>query len=317
MFGLEPVGPGRDVRVEGAGVPEFETPLGAPAAELAAQAWRGQVDEPRDDKLAELRTWVDGLPAKLRDSFLGEAVAGFEEVSNGIRDGLLQGFADAIRDVEDLGERLIPVRDAARALISPVEDRVAQVEDSQLSAEEQLAALDGVRGYGGVYMSRNINASGLGGNERWLPFDAPVGVMKGVHVGVSADDARQVGLVLESPGVWQINFRAHARSTAATPGFGVPDNSQAYPGVYRIGEDGVWRIWRESILVVNNGNRESTITGSMLVSIPDDGFAYAVGAYAWSSRWRWWSGGMKYSDLSVVKHDNRPGVSGEMTVPDE
>lgn len=279
---------------------------------------RRQMRKPADEAIEKMqRDLRDGLLSRIAGALRGEGLPGFEVVRDAVRDGLLPGIADAVRDAANLPGQYVPVRDAIRDLIFPVTERLDGVEESQLSAEEQLAALDGVRGYGGVYMSRNVNASGLGGNERWLPFDAPVGVMKGVHVGVSADDARQVGLVLESPGVWQINFRAHARATAATPGLGVPDNSQAYPGVYRIGEDGVWRMWRESILVVNNGSRESTITGSMLVSIPDDGFSYAVGAYAWSSRWRWWSGGMKYSDLSVVKHDNRPGVAGEMTVPDE
>lgn len=276
--------------------------------------FRGQVDSMIADLIEKLKAGVFG---RLSDIFRGVSPPGMGDFFDQVWAGLSGNLSDALSDAPGLESRLTPIRDAARGLIAPVADRVDAVEESQLSAEEQLAALDGVRGYGGVYMSRNVNASGLGGNERWLPFDAPVGVMKGVHVGVSADDARQVGLVLESPGVWQINFRVHARSTSATPGIGVPDNSQAYPGVYRIGADGVWRMWRESILVVNNGRQEATITGSMLVSIPDDGFSYAVGAYAWSARWRWWSGGMKYSDLSVVKHDNRPGVVGEMTVPDE
>lgn len=302
MFGLEPVGPGRDVRVEGAGVPEFETPLGAPAAELAAQAWRGQVDEPREDKLAELRTWVDGLPAKLRDSFLGEAVAGFEEVSNGIRDGLLQGFADAIRDAENLGERLIPIRDAARALIRPVEDRMMQVEESQLSTEEQLELLEGVRGYGAVYQPLNFGGNV---NSVGLNFTAPVGPMKGVSV-----DPVFKGLRVEEPGLWLVSVRATGRPTVATNGFGQNDRTELTVREYQPGAPS-----RQVATMTGDGGTgrvSNTMTFPMVIE--QAGTIITVDAY--SSRWRWWDGGRLYSNLSVTKLDSRLENPGDWTVPD-
>lgn len=302
MFGLESVGPGRDVRVEGAGVPEFETPLGAPAAELAAQAWRGQVDEPREDKLAELRTWVDGLPAKLRDSFLGEAVAGFEEVSNGIRDGLLQGFADAIRDAENLGERLIPIRDAARALISPVEDRMMQVEESQLSAEEQMALLDGVRGYGAAYQPYNYGGNV---NSVWLSFTAPMGPMKGVSI-----EPAVKGLRIEEPGLWLVSVRATGRGTIATNGTGQQDRTELTVREYPIGKPP-----RDVAVMTGDGGTgrvSNTMTFPMIIE--QAGTVITVGAY--SSRWRRWEGGKLYSNLSVTKLDSRLENPGDWEVPD-
>ena len=303
MFGLESVGPGRDVRIEGAGVPEFETPLGAPAAELAAQAWRGQVDEPRDDKLAELRAWVDGLPAKLRDSFLGEAVAGFEEVSNGIRDGLVQGFADAIRDAEGLGERLAPIRDAARALIRPVEDRMMQVEESQLSAEEQLALLEGVRGHGAAYLPRNF---GRNVNSVTLEFTAPMGPMKGVSI-----NSIFKGLQIDEPGLWLVSVRATGRATIATNGLGQQDRTELTVREFPPGAPA-----REVAVMTGDGGTgrvSNTMTFPMIIE--QAGTTIVVSAY--SSRWRRWEGGKLYSNLSVTKLDSRLENPGDWTVPDE
>ncbi len=299
MFGLEPVGPGRDVRVEGAGVPEFETPLGAPAAELAAQAWRGQVDEPRDDKLAELRTWVDGLPAKLRDSFLGEAVAGFEEVSNGIRDGLLQGFADAIRDAENLGARLIPIRDAARALIRPVEDKVIEVHDV---LSERVDLLDGVRGYCAGYQNKNVNVADLQGNIAPIQF-SPIGPSKGAEI-------RNGYVYLNEPGLWTVHLQVHARATSFTPGFGQEDLTSVY--VLADGHPYRGHTIRETLGVGGRGRHTITTSFPFLVETPGTFIRVRV----WSSRWRYFDGGTKYSSISVVKEDSRVENPGEVTVPD-
>ncbi|MBP2333037.1 hypothetical protein [Corynebacterium freneyi] len=304
MFGLESVGRGRDVRVEGAGVPEFETPLGAPAAELAAQAWRGQVEQPREDKLAELRTWVDGLPAKLRDSFLGEAVAGFEEVSNGIRDGLVQGFADAIRDAEGLGERLIPVRDAARALIRPVEDRMTQVEESQLSEEEQLALLEGVRGYGAAYQRWNENLRSAPGNRRRISL-APHGAAKGVRV-------EGGGIFIDEPGVWTVHAQVFARGTSFTPGLGSDDITKLF--VILREYQPVYKTSTIKEVYGKGGNGPHHIQASFTVVI--ENAPALLDFEVFSDRWRYFDGGTALTSFSVVKTDSRVENPGEVTVPD-
>lgn len=306
MFGLESVGPGRDVRVEGAGVPEFETPLGAPAAELAAQAWLGQVDEPRDDKLSELRTWVDGLPGKLRDSFLGEAVAGFEEVSNGIRDGLVQGFADAIRDVENLGSRLIPVRDAARALIRPVEAKVTDVEVQQLEAAEKLTELEAARGYVQAYQSLNREHPGGGGTSK-LTY-AAMGYQHGGFVTSS-------GIALTSHGIWTVHFQAFGADTSSLTGLGVKDEVTAELYVEIVSSEGiVLRTFKKEI-AKPGGTGKVSLETSFPIIIPE-GHTVVIQPSVYSARRRRFLGGDRYSVLCAVKRDTATGPQGEETVPD-
>lgn len=307
MFGLESVGPGRDVRVEGAGVPEFETPLGAPAAELAAQAWRGQVDEPRDDKLSELRTWVDGLPAKLRDSFLGEAVAGFEEVSNGIRDGLLQGVADAIRDAENLGARLAPIRDAARALISPVEGRVEELSEEQLEVLERLAGLEDRRGFAQGYQARNLSVSGSGSSLSYPTWEESGGA-KGASVHLN-------GVRIVEPGVWTVHFQATGAGTAAIPGFN-EDTVRAHFGISITPLEG-GAVVRDYVkeLVAAGGTQPSSLSVSFPVVVPE-GHSLDVTIGLRSGRNRKFMGGERWSCLAVVKRDVEAGPQGKETVPD-
>ena len=231
---------------------------------------------------------------------------------------ITKGIADALEGAPSLEEWLKPVEEAAKRLIRPVEDRVKNVEEQADAAVSDIRSLDGVRGYAQAHMSVNIYSGGLGSdNTRWMPFDYQYGVWKGAHLGVDSEDPVQVGIVLEESGLWRVDVRAFAKSTTATAGLGVPDNSEVYLGVYRISATGVWNVWREISIIKNNGGGATTLEGGVMVQIPDDGYQYAVGAYCWSSRWRWWSGGARYSSLSVVKHDNRNGDLGQYEVPDD
>ena len=230
---------------------------------------------------------------------------------------VVKGIADALEGAPSLAEWLKPVEEAAKKLIRPVENRVGEVETQTEAVVEDIRSLDGVRGYAQAHMSVNVYNGGIGSNERWLPFDYQYGVWKGAHLGVDSESPEQVGIVLEESGLWRVDVRAFARSTLATAGIGVPDNSEVFLGVYRINEAGVWHVWREISIVKNNGGGATSLEGGVMVQIPDDGYQYAVGAYCWSSRWRWWNGGARYSCLSVVKHDNRTGDLGQYEVPDD
>ncbi|MFC3850066.1 hypothetical protein ACFORJ_07795 [Corynebacterium hansenii] len=225
-YGLDPMGPGRDIRVEGPGVPQFETPLGAPTAEAAAGAWRGQIDEPRDDILAELREWADGLPGKLRDIFKGNPIAGFEEVAEGIRDGIFGGIADAIRGADDLGSRLLPIRDAARGLIRPVEERVEKVELVNMGLHEGLYALEDMQGY--VCANQSAPAEASNNSETVLPFGIQVGDSKGGGV-------REGKVWLDEPGMWLVMARVTAGETSSLPGFGIGDYCRLKVSTYPSG----------------------------------------------------------------------------------
>ena len=237
---------------------------------------------------------------------------------NSIVGKVVKGIADALEGVPSLADWLKPVEEAGKKLIRPVEDRVKDVEIQADAAVDDIRALDGVRGYAQAHMSLNVYNGGVGSdNTRWMPFDHEYGAWKGAHLGRDSEDPGQVGIVLGEPGLWKVELRAHAKSTSATSGIGVPDNSQVYLGVYRISSQGVWNVWREISLIQNNGSAATTFDGGFMVQIPDDGYQYAVGAYCWSSRWRWWSGGSRYSGLSVVKHDSRQGDLGDYEVPDD
>ena len=229
---------------------------------------------------------------------------------------ITKGIADALEGVPSLAEWLKPVEEAAKSLIRPVEDRVGEVEAQADAVVADLRSLDGVRGYAQAHMSLNVFNAG-NDNVKWLPFDRPFGVWKGAHLGADSQNPKKVGIVLEEPGLWKVEVRAFAKSTVFTAGSGVPDNSEVHLGVYRISQTGVWNVWREISIIQKNGDGAASLDGGVMVQIPDDGYEYAVGAYCWSSRWRWWGGGARYSGLSVVKHDNRSGALGQYEVPDD
>lgn len=282
-----------------------------PVSALAGNLnWLRDVDEQwiRDRARAELQSlgrnaetsvsaWMrDRIIAPLGDIFNGQAVSGFEEVTAGIRTGIFGGIADAIRDAEGLGERLMPIRDAARGLIRPVEDRVAQVEESQ------LALLEGVRGYGAAYQPRNYGGNV---NSVSLEFTAPVGPMKGVSINTVFK-----GLRVEEPGLWLVSVRATGRATVAANGLGQQDRTELTVREYPPGTPS-----REvAVMTGDGGNGRVSNTMTFPMVIEQAGTTIAVSAY--SSRWRRWDGGKLYSNLSVTKLDSRLEAPGEWTVPD-
>ena len=209
-----------------------------------------------------------------------------------------KGIADALEGAPSLDEWLTPIRDAAKSLIRPVEDRVAQVEESQLSAEEQLALLDGVRGFAYAVQSANVHTSTGDNGIVQLPL-TQWGVSKGAYV-------TREGIVIEEPGVWQINSFVSGRQTLATPGIGQQDTTvftfEGVPGMPPprvIGEGGTGSV---------------TINTSFVVRVPSP---TVIKFWAGSARWRWFEGGTQYSNFSVIKHDSRLGDTAPGTVPDD
>lgn len=228
MFGLEPVGPGRDVRVEGAGVPEFETPLGAPAAELAATDWKRQVLDPQSEAI----------------------------------DGAASG----------------------------------------------VSYLEGVRGFCSAVQAQNINSEWSFGaaRRRLLPFTTPVGESKGARI----DTARN-GIVFDEPGKWTIHALIHARQTDAPNGAFEYDASALILDICK--PDG--SVWKSRIVDVAGGKPMHSINCTFTTTIPAPGYFVTVTAF--STRWRWWDGGDRYTELTVHKHDHRITNPGVGTVPDE
>lgn len=213
------------------------------------------------------------------------------KMASGLRDGLVQGFADALRGVV----RAPLFQDVADAF-----------EDGQAALVGRLDLLDGVRGYCQAYMSRNVNGEWGANNTRMLPFDAPLGPSKGAHV-----DAAKGGIVMDEAGLWTISLLCTARQTSYTSSWLDTDSVRVTLRVHR--PDG--SVYSQKLLQFLAGKSAVSPTVSVPVTVDQPGFYITVEAY--SSRWRWWDGGTRYSALAVVKHDNRVINPGADTVPDE
>ena len=208
-----------------------------------------------------------------------------------LRDGLVQGFADALRGVV----RAPLFQDVADAF-----------EDGQAALTGRLDLLDGVRGYAQAYMSRNVNGEWGVNNTRMLPFDAPLGPSKGAHV-----DAAKGGIVMDEAGLWTISLMCTARQTSYSSSWLDTDSVRVTLRVHR--PDG--SVYSQKLLQYLAGKSAVTPTVSVPVTVDQPGYYVTVEAY--SSRWRWWDGGTRYSALAVVKHDDRVINPGADTVPDE
>ena len=213
------------------------------------------------------------------------------KMASGLRDGLVQGFADALRGV------------VSAPLFQDVADAF---EDGQAALVDRLDLLDGVRGYCQAYMSRNVNGEWGTNNTRQLPFDAPLGPSKGAHV-----DAAKGGIVMDEAGLWTISLMCTARQTSYTSSWLDTDSVRVTLRVHR--PDG--SVYSQKLLQYLAGKAAVTPTVSVPVTVDQPG--YYVTAEGYSSRWRWWDGGTRYSALAVVKHDDRVINPGADTVPDE
>lgn len=264
---------------------------------------RRQMRKPADEAIEKMqRDLRDGLLSRIAGALRGEGLPGFEVVRDAVRDGLLPGIADAVRDAASLPSQYVPVRDAIRDLIFPVTERLDGVEESQLSAEEQLALLEGVRGYGAAYQPQNYGGTF---NSVALDFTAPLGPMKGVSIGTGFR-----GLRVEEPGLWLVSVRATGRATLAVNAIGQQDRTELIIREYPPGTPS-----REVAVMTGNGGTgrvSNTMTFPMIIE--QAGTTIAVDAY--SSRWRRWDGGKLYSNLSLTKLDSRLENPGDWTVPD-
>ena len=221
----------------------------------------------------------------------GDLQGAINKLQTGVRDGFLAGIADALRGI---------VR-------APLFQGVADAfEDGQAALTGRLDLLDGVRGYAQAYMSRNVNGEWGVNNTRQLPFDAPLGPSKGAHV-----DAAKGGIVMDEAGLWTISLMCTARQTSYTASWLDTDSVRATLRVHR--PDG--SVYSQKLLQYLAGKSAVTPTVSVPVTVDQPG--YYVTVEAWSSRWRWWDGGTRYSALAVVKHDDRTINPGADTVPDE
>ena len=221
----------------------------------------------------------------------GDLQGAINKLQTGVKDGFLAGIADALRGVV----RAPLFQDVADAF-----------DDGQAALRDRLDLLDGVRGYCQAYMSRNVNGEWGTNNTRQLPFDAPLGPSKGAHV-----DAAKGGIVMDEAGLWTISLMCTARQTSYTSSWLDTDSVRVTLRVHR--PDG--SVYSQKLLQYLAGKSAVTPTVSVPVTVDQPGYYVTVEGY--SSRWRWWDGGTRYSALAVVKHDDRVINPGADTVPDE
>ena len=227
-----------------------------------------------------------------------QALAGVLGSAEEARNGFVAGLRESI---------VKPLQQIFAGLKPPGWEQVADAfEDGQTALKNRLDLLDGVRGYAQAYMSRNVNGEWGTNNTRILPFDAPLGPSKGAHV-----DASKGGIVMDEAGLWTISLMCTARWTSYTSSWLDTDSVRVTLRVHR--PDG--SVYSEKLLQYLAGKSAVSPTVSVPVVVDEPGFYVTVEGY--SSRWRWWDGGTRYSALAVVKHDNRVINPGADTVPDE
>lgn len=200
------------------------------------------------------------------------------------------------------------IESIGRALAGDVTPGFEPIYDGQLALANRVDLLDGVRGYCSAYQSLNINAAwSFGDNRRRdLPFDAPYGPAKGAHV-----DAAKKGIVFDETGLWTVHCLIHARDTAYTSGPGESDAAAMFVRIHK--PDGT--LDTEAVVDAHTNKSVDSITATLPFLIPEPGYYVTIGC--WTSRWRWWDGGTRYTRLSVVMNDNRTINPGAETVPDE
>ncbi|WP_151530522.1 MULTISPECIES: hypothetical protein [Corynebacterium] len=232
-----------------------------------------------DDVRRRLRLPIEGAVGDARSKFL-----------EGLRVSVFAPLAAIFR-----GERPSGFGDVADAF-----------QDGQEALRNRIDLLDGVRGYCQAYMSKNVNGAWGVDNTRQLPFDVPLGPSRGAHV-----DAEKGGIVIEEQGLWTISVMATARWTAYTSSWLDTDTVRLTMRVHRPNGS----VYSEKELQYLAGKSAVTPTLSVPVVIDKPGYYVTVEAY--SSRWRWWDGGTRFSSLAVVKHDHRAINAGSETVKDE
>lgn len=189
----------------------------------------------------------------------------------------------------------------------PAAEQAGKAWDRQVlePGREEMAVLDGVRGYAAATMSKNVNGRWGLSNNRDLLYDLQDGPTKGATV-VGDGTIR-----LDEPGVWTVHVLAHARATNYTAGVGSEDVSQVHVRLHAPGG----QIIRSTMLEDPNGAKPASIGQSLPFRVVEEGSYISV--LGWSARWRWWDGGLRYSHLVVVKNDNRTENQAPDTVPDE
>ena len=285
------------------------TPASLPAMQsLTEEKIRARLRKPVDDAMGKMAVGLrDGLVSNIGRALRGEGLPGFESVRDAVQDGLLPGIADAVRGVVDLPGQYTPIRDATRALIRPVEDRVDTLSAEQLEVLERLVGLEDRRGFVQGYQARNYQHGG--GGATILTTWNQSGPAHGAIISTT-------GMTLSTPGVWTVHFQCFGEATSSGTGFGVRDEVTAELTIL-ISPNPSGPILRQYVkeLAAQGGTGKVSLSVSFPVVVPE-GHDVVIVPRVYSARRRRFLGGERYSALSAVKRDVETGPQGEETVPD-
>lgn len=193
------------------------------------------------------------------------------------------------------------------------------IEDGQIKLNGRTDLLDGVRGYASAYQTLNVRTEKgyiFSGGQKWrfLPFGGQLGPVKGATVDPAG------GIVLQETGLWTV----YATVTKTEMG-GIVALSIDQVDVHLFVCEDKWtsndpppsnkllRSMKATDMTIIGGNQTATVVFSVVVDRP----GVFVGVRAAATSDTWFLGGTLYSNLFVVKHDNRAIKPGEQTVPNE
>ncbi|WP_291478507.1 hypothetical protein [Corynebacterium sp.] len=226
---------------------------------------------------------------------LGGGLAGsMQDTVGGIAEGLMNGLRGIITG----------------GPFAPAEEAGEEFRNGQADLEDRIDLLFGISGYGFSYMSRNINAQWSLNNSRRLPFDKQLGPAKNTRIN---SDGR---LVLDGAGAWLILVKAHARSTGFTGTGEISMTTRVRrPNgqFYHQTTDHASTLLEAGLAYNNIG--PGTLLAVFPVVIDEPGCT--VEAEVWSSAWRWWDGGTRWSMMAAIRHSTDTENRGDETVPDE
>lgn len=193
------------------------------------------------------------------------------------------------------------------------------INDGQIKLNGRTDLLDGVRGYASAYQTLNVRTEAgyvFSGGQKWrfLPFAGQLGPVKGARVDPSG------GIILEETGLWTV-YTTVTKNDAGGIGALSIDQLDVHLFVSRDKwtdnaeppSERLLRSLRATDMTIIGGRQTATVVFSVVVDEP----GVFVGVRAAATSDTWFLGGTLFSNLFVVKHDNRAVNPGEPTVPNE
>ncbi|MEJ6019883.1 hypothetical protein [Corynebacterium sp. H113] len=337
---LERLGVGEDLRSEGA-VGQFATGVGAPAVSRGASELNRQLLGPLDSRTSWLpdvagdfwdsvgqrvSSGMTQFATDLRGVFTGQTTVGtvFEGMASDLRERieataknpLIDGLSAIFRgeapsaDMQTVADAYRMDQAAIDSQLAEMADQVNNFDAEQAALEDRLRAeiaLAGVPGFIKATMSRNIENTSAG-NTVTLPFDAVEGVSKGARL--------LNGLVyLDSPGTWIVSGMVHARGTSAAKGLGADDETNLFVDVTTSSPNvEIGRSTYTHQVDLPHGTNAATLHFTFPVTVPEKSPEWADDAQfvflrfrAKTGRRRYLDGGIRYTNVTAILHDNRTG----------